>query len=112
MFSVKIPRVHHATALRWTVKWHGGKEYRGLRTKRYTYVRDREGPWLLYDNDADPYQLRNLADDPEHLNLRDELEKRLQKKLDQQRDEFLPGMDYINKWGYCVDENGTVPYTL
>ncbi|MFC1601337.1 sulfatase [Candidatus Sumerlaeota bacterium] len=95
----------------WTVKWHGGKEYRGLRTKRYTYVRDREGPWLLYDNDADPYQLRNLADDPEFSALRDELAEALQHKLDEQLDEFLPGMDYISKWGYAIDENGTVPYT-
>jgi hypothetical protein len=35
----------------------------------------------------------------------------LQRKLRQQRDEFLPGMDYIGKWGYQVDDSGTVPYT-
>src|SRR5215218_2528619 len=42
----------------------GGKEYRGIRTTRYTYVRDLTGPWLLYDNQVDPYQQRNLIDDP------------------------------------------------
>ena len=95
----------------WAVTHHGGKEYRGLRTKCYTYVRDLQGPWLFYDNNTDPYQMRNLIDDTKALNIRDELDKRLQKKLDVSMDQFLPGTDYINKWGYCVDETGTVPYT-
>ncbi len=32
----------------------GGREYRGVRTRRYTYVRDLKGPWLLYDNETGP----------------------------------------------------------
>ena len=95
----------------WTVTRHAGKEYRGLRTKRYTYVRDLQGPWLLYDNEVDPYQMRNLAHDAGASTIRDELDDSLQKKLDSRVDEFLPGMDYIEKWGYRVDETGTVPYT-
>ena len=95
----------------WTPMHHKGKEYRGLRTKRYTYVRDRKAPWLFYDNDADPYQMQNLVDDPKMAPIREELDAILQRKLRQQEDEFLPGMDYIDKWGYQVDENGTVPYT-
>src|SRR5690606_16143138 len=39
----------------WTRKM-GGKEFRGLRSKRYTYVRDLNGPWLFFDNERDPYQ--------------------------------------------------------
>ena len=93
----------------WTVTH--GKEYRGLRTKRYTYVCDRQGPWLLYDNEVDPYQMRNLAHDPGSTAIRDKLGKALQQKLDEQSDEFLSGKDYIEKWGYPVDETGTVPYT-
>jgi hypothetical protein len=27
-------------------------------------------------------------------------------------DEFLPSGEYIRRWGYAVDERGTVPYTL
>ena len=26
-------------------------------------------------------------------------------------DDFLPGMKYIEKWGYKVDARGTVPYS-
>ena len=42
----------------WSRK-RGGREYRGVRTTRYTYCRDLNGPWLLYDNDSDPFQLNN-----------------------------------------------------
>ena len=90
---------------------HEGKEYRGLRTKRYTYVRDLQGPWLFYDNEADPYQTRNLTHDPESSAIRAKLDEALQSKLDSCQDEFLPGSHYVEKWSYCVDETGTVPYT-
>ena len=36
----------------------------GLRTERWTYVVYESGERELYDNDADPHQLRNLAGDP------------------------------------------------
>ncbi len=94
----------------WVRRQHG-KEYRGLRTRRYTYVRTLEGPWLLYDNNEDPYQLNNLIDNPTYSRLQQDLDVHLQQKLDAMRDEFLPGMDYIRKWNYTVTETGTVPYT-
>jgi hypothetical protein len=43
------------------IRRKGGREYRGVRTPRSTYVRDLHGPWLLFDNQADPYQLHNLV---------------------------------------------------
>jgi arylsulfatase A-like enzyme len=87
----------------------GGREYRGLRTERYTYVRERQRPWLLYDNQADPYQLRNLVDEPGRAALRAQLEETLARLLKAQRDEFLPGPEYIAKWGWTVDRTGTAP---
>ncbi len=58
-------------------------EWRGLRTRRYTYARWRDGrPWVLYDNAADPYQMTNLADSPAHDVLRGELDRRLQRRLE------------------------------
>jgi len=91
-----------------------GREFRGLRTPRYTYVRSLDGPWLLYDNQNDPYQLNNLllgGISSEIIQLADSLDHELQKKLVERHDHFLPGMDYIQKWGYTVDKRGTVPYT-
>ncbi len=88
----------------------GGKEYRGVRTKRHTYVRDLNGPWLLFDNEADPYQQNNLANQPEHAALQAELHALLEKKLKANGDAFLPGADYIKQRGYPVDAKGTMPY--
>jgi arylsulfatase A-like enzyme len=88
----------------------GGKEYRGVRTERHTYVRDLQGPWLLFDNEADPYQTNNLVNLPDHSALQLELEAILSRKLKERGDEFLPAEDYIRKWGYRVNANGTVPY--
>jgi arylsulfatase A-like enzyme len=94
-------------------EWHkgnGGKEYRGLRSDRYTYVRDLQGPWMLYDRQADPYQLHNLVDTPAYAEVRAALNAQLQGKLAALDDEFRPGMEYIRQWNYTVDETGTVPY--
>lgn len=95
----------------WTRTRHGGMEYRGIRTRRYTYTRTLEGPWLLYDNEQDPYQMNNLVDQPGSAKLQAKLEAELQEKLRDMGDEFLPGMEYIRRWNYTVSENGTVPYT-
>lgn len=95
-------------------EWHragGGKEYRGIRTERYTYVRDLEGPWLFFDNKEDPYQLRNLVGSAEHTALQARLDAQLKAKLEKVGDEFLPGKAYVEKWGYPLDDTGTVPYT-
>lgn len=52
--------------------------WRGVRTKRYTYVNLLGyGPWLLYDNEVDPYQMNNLIGKPEHAQLQATLEKRM-----------------------------------
>jgi len=95
----------------WTRKRHNAKEYRGLRTKRYTYARTLDGPWLLYDNERDPHQFENLIARKEYAGVRADLDNRLRSRLDRMGDQFLPGMDYIRKWGYLVDETETVTYT-
>ena len=86
------------------------KAYRGVRTARYTYVRDSDGPWLLYDNRADPYQLHNLIDDPEHAETRAALESELQVQLDRNGDSLPTAREAVAQWGYQVDEQGNTPY--
>lgn len=88
----------------------GGKEYRGIRTERYTYVRDLSGAWLLFDNKNDPFQLTNLVNNPQYAKLQKELDDLLIKKLKETKDDFRPAEYYIKKWGYVVDATGTVPY--
>ncbi|SNT13134.1 Arylsulfatase A [Granulicella rosea] len=43
--------------------------YRGLRTKTHTYAVQLDGRWVLYDNIADPYQMKNLIADPKSTQL-------------------------------------------
>ncbi len=48
-----------------TYLWEDGFEWRALRDKRYTYAVHRvDRREELYDNLADPYQMRNLAGEP------------------------------------------------
>ena len=83
----------------------GGREYRGVRTKQYTYARDLEGPWLLYDNHADPFQLNNLIGQDGYWDLQAELESELNKLLEYTQDSFLPGPELMKLWNYDFDDN-------
>ena len=86
----------------------GGREYRGVRTDRFTYVRDLNGPWLLYDNKVDPYQMTNLLGMDEYIFIQSDLEHQLQEWLRKTNDDFLPGNEYMKKWGYCWDGNDSL----
>ena len=89
----------------------GGREYRGVRTRRHTYVRTLAGPWLLYDNQADPYQQHNLIADSASAGLRKALERQTQMLLKDHGDPFEPAEALIARWKYPVDASLTVPYT-
>lgn len=91
--------------------FHGGREYRGVRTRRHTYVRDLSGPWLLFDNARDPYQMRNLVHDPAHADWRTTLDDELNRLLEKLGDEFLPAKEYLRRWGYVTRPNGAMYYT-
>ena len=78
---------------------------------RMPYVRTLDGPWLLYDNHNDPYELDNLVGKPQYADLQKELDAVLRRNLHESGDRFLPAAVYIEKWGYPVNETGTVPYT-
>jgi len=90
---------------------NGGREYRGVRTGRYTYVKTLEGPWLLYDNSKDPLQQKNLIGDPAYAEIQKTLEKKLVKMLKEADDTFEPGDFYIKERGYKVNARGTMPYS-
>jgi arylsulfatase A-like enzyme len=86
------------------------KEYRAIKTSRYTYVRSIAGPWLLYDDQADPWQTNNLVGTSGAAALTQELDARLQAQLKRIGDDFRPGKDYLAEWGYHVAAHGSVPY--
>jgi arylsulfatase A-like enzyme len=86
------------------------KAYRGVRTSRCSYVRDSDGPWLLYDNEADPYQTTNRIDDPDFAGVRAELEAELQEQLQRNNDSFPTAEEALAPWGYTVGKGGCIPY--
>lgn len=88
-----------------------GLPWRGVRTSRYTYARRLDGPWLLFDNETDPYQLHNLVDRTEAAPLQAEMEGYLTRLLEERGDPFEPASYYLEKYGYQVDEKGAIPYT-
>jgi len=81
------------------IRSNGMRAYRGLRTARHTYVRDTRGPWLLFDNRSDQYQMRNLIGRPECRHLQADLERRLSARLAAMGDEFLDGRAYLQRAG-------------
>ena len=76
-----VPALHgRAVAARpgvW-LDWGGDANvpaWSGVRTARYTYVRNGDGTEELYRNADDPLQLRNLASDPRERDLLDRLQR-------------------------------------
>jgi len=79
--------------------WEDGHEWRALRNKRYTYAmyrRDRSR--LLFDNVADPFQQRNLAEDPDYAATLKEFHQALETKMVSLNDTFAPCTWYRENW--------------
>jgi arylsulfatase A-like enzyme len=88
------------------------KEYRGIRTSRYTYVKSPDEPFMLFDNVEDPFQQNNLIGSQEAAALQLELDEKLDEKLRSIGDEnFKRRQYYLDKWGYKLGERNTIPYT-
>lgn len=71
-------------------------EWRAVRTPQYTYVKWLTGKEELYDDVADPYQMKDLAAAPESQPVMKSLRTRLKELLAEAHDEFLPGTEYAS----------------
>jgi arylsulfatase A-like enzyme len=69
-------------------------EWRGVKTKQYTYWRWLAGGEELYDNLADPYQMENLVDSDAAPEALGRLRVRLSDLLATAHDDFRPGTGY------------------
>lgn len=87
-----------------------GRPYRGVRTERYTYVCDKNGPWLLFDNKHDPYQLDNRVNRKAMEEVQTQQENALNAILDQQNDNFQTPRQLRETWGYDVDDSESIPF--
>ena len=69
-------------------------EWRGVKTKQYTYWRWLAGGEELYDDLADPYQMENLAESGAEQETLFRLRSRLSDLLAAAHDDFPPGTAY------------------
>jgi arylsulfatase A-like enzyme len=74
--------------------------WRGVRTRRYMYARFRSKPWVLYDLEADPYEMKNLAGEPSAASVQGDMEKRLAAWMRKTGDSW----DY--NWSDLVEDKG------
>jgi arylsulfatase A-like enzyme len=72
------------------VPWPG---WRALRSARHMYARTQDGPWLLYDMDGDPWEMRNRVDDAASAGSVAEMDAALSRRM----------ADVGDDWGYRVD---------
>ncbi len=88
----------------------GGKAWRAIRTKQYTYaVTAKERDWLLFDNEKDPYQQDNLAKRSEYRTVQEELWKLLSEHIEK-NDELLDGLEFVKKHGDIEEFNRSQNY--
>jgi arylsulfatase A-like enzyme len=74
--------------------------WRGVRSERYMYARYEKEPWVLYDLEADPDELKNLAGDPSAAAIREEMEQKLTAWMQK------TGDSWNFNWTHPVEDNG------
>lgn len=82
-----------------TAVFGDGNEWRALRTKKYTYaVFKSDGQELLFDDEADPYQMNNLIGNPDYAELAAKLKAEMYEKMNQIGDTFENNSYYEKNW--------------
>lgn len=87
------------------------EEYRGIRTKQYTYVRSPEKGTMLFDNIKDPYQMDNMIEKTKFVQLQSKLDMKLNNALEKIRDnDFKSREYYLNKWNLKLNKGKVIDY--
>lgn len=86
-----------------TANWETGHEWRAVRNKRYTYARfrvDRAGARqeVLFDNQADSYQMTNLVGDGGHEAVLKEMRGKMKARMEAVGDTFEASTYYRDNW--------------
>ncbi|MCK4921345.1 MAG: sulfatase [Bacteroidales bacterium] len=76
-------------------------EYRAVRTADYTYVKNHTGALMLFDNHKDPYQMNNLINNSNYVQIEEKLDKQLMTELERIGEaDIKPREYYLKKFGY------------
>lgn len=74
--------------------------WRGVRTERHMYARTESKPWVLYDLQKDPFELRNLVQDQSAEALVRDLDGKLSEWMNRTGDRWS------YDWTHPVEDNG------
>jgi hypothetical protein len=88
-----------------------GREYRAVKTSKFSYVRSLDGPWLLFDDETDPLQLNNLVFNADYSDEVQQLDKKLDELLQEIGDDFRPSQSYVEEWGLVLAPHGSAAYS-
>jgi arylsulfatase A-like enzyme len=79
--------------------WSEGFEWRALRDHQFTYaIYRRDGKELLFDNLADPFQMKDLAGDKSHATKLAHYRSKLRAWMKEQNDTFEASSWYRDHW--------------
>jgi len=67
--------------------------WRGIRGKKWKYARHEDKPWVLYDLEKDPFELKNLADERAHRALMAEMDGKITAHMGAMDDEWVRRYD-------------------
>ena len=100
--------------------WEDGHEWRALRDCRFTYAVFRGGgprnlprKEILFDNVADPYQMRDLATDPAHRHRLEKYRGMLKARMARLNDTFPASTWYRGRWtdgDRCITASAKGPF--
>lgn len=68
--------------------WGDGREWRGIRTEKFTYAVYLGGGEFLFDNIDDPLQMNNLADNEDYSDTKEELRNEMLSQMEAIGDSF------------------------
>jgi arylsulfatase A-like enzyme len=74
--------------------------WRGVRTEKYMYARFRSKPWVLYDLEKDPYEMKNLAGERPAASIQARMEKLLAEWMER------TGDSWSYNWSHLVEDKG------
>jgi len=85
-------------------------EWRGIKTKEYTYARFKDRPWVMYNDVKDPYQMINLAGNSAYTDIQNYLESELKGWMDRLNDNFDTSADIMKKYYAGITKENVVPF--
>jgi arylsulfatase A-like enzyme len=101
LFRRPAPNSEHAflQGMGHTWMWLDGFEWRGVRSRRFTYaIRRIDREEFLFDNLRDPLQKRNLAKHPKHEQEKEQIKNVMLSKMADLKDEFRECSWYGKNW--------------